>query len=195
MNRRAFLSALALERERTMRHAYAMSLLLLDVDHFKTINDKRGHATGDAVLSALARLLLAQARKVDIVGRWGGEEFVVVLSGADEEGARIAAERIRAAVEGMVVQDEWGGEVRATISIGACRMLPGESAERLIDRADQAMYQAKASGRNRVVVGGPPAPAEMVRKTLALPIVQDGADAKMALPELQLPRQSAEARK
>jgi diguanylate cyclase (GGDEF)-like protein len=179
MNRRAFLYALELERARSVRHAYALSLLLLDVDHFKLINDKRGHAAGDTVLSALARLLQHQARKVDIVGRWGGEEFVVALSGAEDAGAQMAAERIRAAVQGMVVEDENGQEVRVTISIGACSMIAGESAEQLLDRADQAMYQAKAGGRNRVVVGASPRPGESLRKTLTLPIArEDGTPRK-----------------
>jgi two-component system cell cycle response regulator len=173
MNRRAFLTALELERARSMRHAYALSLLLLDVDHFKLINDKRGHAAGDTVLSALARLLQHQARKVDIVGRWGGEEFVIALSGAEDAGAKMAAERIRAAVQGMAVEDEDGQEVRVTISIGACSMIAGESAEQLLDRADQAMYQAKAGGRNRVVVGSPPRPGESLRRTLTLPIARE----------------------
>lgn len=176
MNRRAFLSALELERARSVRHAYALSLLLLDVDHFKSVNDKRGHATGDTVLSSLARLLQHQARKVDIVGRWGGEEFVVALSGAEEAGAQMAAERIRTAVQAMVAQDEKGQEVRVTISIGACSMIAEESAEQLIDRADQAMYQAKTGGRNRVVVGMRPRPGEAMRKTLTLPIAREDAN-------------------
>jgi two-component system cell cycle response regulator len=172
MNRRAFLTALELERARSLRHAYALSLMLLDVDHFKSINDRRGHAGGDAVLSCLARLLLQQARKVDIVGRWGGEEFVVALSGADEAGVQLAAERIRTTVQAMVVEDEDGQESRVTISIGACCMAAGETAEQLIDRADQAMYRAKAGGRNRVVVGDRPRPGEALRKTLTLHIPQ-----------------------
>jgi len=172
MNRRAFLTALELERARSLRHGYPLSLLLLDVDHFKSINDKRGHAGGDCVLSGLARLMQQQARKVDIVGRWGGEEFVVALSGADEAGGELAAERIRAAMQAMVVQDEDGQEIRVTVSIGACCMVEGETAEQLIDRADQAMYRAKAGGRNRVVAGARPRPGEALRKTLSLHIHQ-----------------------
>ena len=129
-----------------------MSLLLLDVDHFKLINDERGHAMGDQVLAALGRLLAHHARKTDIVGRWGGEEFVVVLSGAPESGARIAAERIRSAVERMSVLDNKKQRVPVTVSIGIACLEVNDNAEVLIDRADHAMYQAKASGRNRVVV-------------------------------------------
>jgi two-component system cell cycle response regulator len=171
-NRRAFLGALELERTRSLRHACALSLLLLDVDHFKSINDKHGHASGDVLLSWLAQLLQQQARKVDIVGRWGGEEFVVALSGADEAGAELAAERIRAAVQAMVVHGDSNQDIRVTVSIGACSMVAGETAEQLIDRADQAMYRAKAGGRNRVVVGMRPRPGDALRKTLSLHIPQ-----------------------
>ena len=152
MNRRALLAALDVEQARSERHGYPMSLLLLDVDHFKLINDERGHATGDQVLAALGQLLTRQARKTDIVGRWGGEEFVVVLSGAPESGARIAAERIRSAVERMSVSDVKRQRVPVTVSIGIACLEVNDNAEVLIDRADRAMYQAKASGRNRVVV-------------------------------------------
>ncbi len=152
MNRRALLAALDVEQARSERHGYPMSLLLLDVDHFKLINDERGHAMGDQVLTALGRLLAHQARKTDLVGRWGGEEFVVVLSGAPEPGARIAAERIRSAVERMSVLDEKSQRVAVTVSIGIACLEVNDNAEVLVDRADRAMYQAKASGRNRVVV-------------------------------------------
>ena len=181
MNRRAFLPALELERARSLRHGYALSVLLLDVDHFKSINDKRGHAGGDTALSWLARLLLQQARKVDIVGRWGGEEFVVALSGADETGAQLAAERIRAAVQAMVVQGQDGQEMHITISVGACSMAAGETAEQLIDRSDRAMYEAKAGGRNRVVVGARSRPGEALRKTLTLHLDQVGMNPRKGL--------------
>jgi len=95
------------------------------------------------VLSWLARLLLQQARKVDIVGRWGGEEFVVALSGASEAGAELAAERIRDAVQAMVVKDEDSQEIHVTIRLEHAAWSRG-NAEQLIDRADQAMYRAKA---------------------------------------------------
>ena len=152
MNRRALLAALDIEQSRSERHGYPMSLMLLDVDHFKAINDGRGHAMGDQVLAALGRLLAQQARKTDLVGRWGGEEFVMVLAGAPESGARIAAERVRAAVEAMTVLDERGQRVPVTISLGVACLEVNDNAELLVDRADRAMYQAKAAGRNRVAV-------------------------------------------
>jgi two-component system cell cycle response regulator len=152
MNRRALLAALDLEQSRSERHGYPMSLLLLDVDHFKAVNDERGHAMGDQVLVSLGQLLSTHLRKTDIVGRWGGEEFVVVLSGADEDGAFIAAENLRKAVEDMMLYDEKGQRVSIRISVGIACLEVNDTQEILIDRADRAMYQAKAAGRNRVVV-------------------------------------------
>ena len=169
MNRRAFLAQLDLEQSRSERNGYPMSLLLLDVDHFKLINDKRGHAMGDQVLAALGHLLVEQGRKVDIVGRWGGEEFVMVLSGAAEHGAKIAAERIRKAVENMEVLDDKGERVPVTISLGITCLEVNDTAEMLLDRADRAMYQAKAGGRNRVVVS----PAILRRTGSALVVPQE----------------------
>jgi diguanylate cyclase (GGDEF)-like protein len=152
MNRRALLAALDVEKSRAERHGYPMSLLLLDVDHFKSINDERGHAMGDQVLAALGRLLAREVRKTDFVGRWGGEEFVVVFSSTDEPGVRIGAERIRSAVEKMELFDEKKRRIPVTISVGAACLEINDSADVLIDRADRAMYQAKTSGRNRVMV-------------------------------------------
>jgi two-component system cell cycle response regulator len=152
MNRRALLAALDLEQSRSERHGYPMSLLLLDVDHFKTINDEYGHAMGDQVLTALGQLLATHFRKTDIVGRWGGEEFVVVLSGANEDGASTTAEKLRKAVENMVLYDEKGQRIFVRISLGIACLEVNDTEEMLIDRADRAMYQAKAGGRNRVVV-------------------------------------------
>ena len=152
MNRRAFLAALDVEQSRSERHGYPMSLLMLDVDHFKSINDEYGHAMGDQVLVAYGRLLAQQARKTDIVGRWGGEEFVIVLSGANEAGARLVGERIRRAVEQTAALGDGNRRVSATISIGIACLEVNDTLDGLIERADQAMYRAKASGRNRVVV-------------------------------------------
>jgi two-component system cell cycle response regulator len=152
MNRRAMLAALDIEQSRSERHGYPMSLLLLDVDHFKTINDQHGHAMGDQVLAALGRLLAGEVRKTDFVGRWGGEEFVGVLSGADEDGAWKGAERIRSAVERLELRNDKGQPVPVRVSIGVSCLEVNDTAQTLIDRADRAMYQAKSNGRNRVVV-------------------------------------------
>ena len=151
LNRRAFLDAIERERARSDRHAFPLSVLLLDVDHFKRINDGRGHPTGDAVLRGIARVLEAVARKSDFVARWGGEEFVLGLPQTSEAGARVAAERVRRAVaaESLAAPDG-GPPVHATVSVGIASADAPWSVDRLVGRADTAMYAAKARGRNRV---------------------------------------------
>ncbi len=150
LNRRAFLRGLDLELERSRRHSYAMSVLLLDVDHFKKLNDGHGHAFGDIVLAAVGATLSRQLRKVDLVARWGGEEFVVGLSGTDSRGAEIVAERLRAAVEAMPLTSPGGDRVVVTASFGVAIWDRLEVRDQLLDRADRAMYDAKHAGRNRV---------------------------------------------
>jgi two-component system cell cycle response regulator len=152
MNRRAFLPALTIEMERSTRLGYPLSLILLDVDHFKAINDSRGHASGDQVLSGLGRLLHREARKTDLLARWGGEEFIIVLSGADQDRGQIAAERYRKAIERFEVADPRGERIPVTVSMGLARLEPGETIESFIDRADRAMYGAKTAGRNQMVI-------------------------------------------
>lgn len=149
-NRRAFFDVAARELERWRRAPRPLSLLLIDADHFKNVNDQHGHATGDAVLLALATTLSGCAREIDVVARLGGEEFVVLLPSTDAAGATTLAERIRAAVAATAVEVN-GTLVRCTVSIGVSTMgrdVTGLDA--LIERADEALYVAKAAGRNRV---------------------------------------------
>lgn len=153
LNRRAFGEMMDREISRSDRQALPMSLMLLDLDHFKNINDTRGHAGGDAVLAAVGKLLRKQARVHDIVARWGGEEFVISLPGERETGALTAAERIRGAIEKLVVLDSSGEAIPLTASIGVVERLHGEDLHTLVDRADRAMYSAKVGGRNRVCTG------------------------------------------
>jgi two-component system cell cycle response regulator len=153
LNRRAFIDALERERARSDRHTFPVSLLLLDVDHFKNVNDRYGHAAGDAVLQGVARALLPMARRSDVVARWGGEEFVVLLPQTRSEGARIAAERIRRAIANVKHPVPSCPEpLRITASIGASSAISPWSADSLVAAADEAMYQAKSRGRNRVEV-------------------------------------------
>ncbi len=153
MNRRAFVAAAAKEIERCDRTNAELSVLLLDVDHFKLINDQRGHATGDCVLSALGALLPRHARPYDVVARWGGEEFVLALPIAGGRDACAVAERLRVAIESADVRAVNGESVKITASIGVARAPPpGESVDAMLDRADCAMYAAKTAGRNRVNV-------------------------------------------
>jgi len=129
-------------------------LLLLDVDHFKAINDGHGHAGGDVVLSALGVILREQLRIPDIPARWGGEEFVVALPNTDLVGAGVAAERLRVAVAEATIR-HGSVHIPVTISIGVSALEGGESLEVLTERADQAMYAAKMRGRNCVVISEP----------------------------------------
>jgi two-component system cell cycle response regulator len=145
LNRRALGAAL---RELVVRSA-EFSLLFLDLDHFKRINDELGHSAGDQALAEFARLVKAELRPGDIFGRYGGEEFVVLLRGANEEAASRVAERIRTAVErATVAAVPWGFTVSSGVAVHD--PFSGETAEALVARADLALYRAKRSGRNCV---------------------------------------------
>lgn len=153
-NRRAFFDAATLELERWRRAPRPLSLLLIDADHFKKVNDQHGHAAGDAVLRSIAAILTAAAREIDVVARLGGEEFVVLLPSADEVGALALAERIRVAIAGTPVHFA-DAEIRCTVSIGATTMAADiDGLDALIARADAALYAAKAAGRNAVEFQG-----------------------------------------
>ena len=168
LTRRAFLDAIERERARSDRHAFPLSLLLLDVDHFKTVNDGRGHDAGDAVLRGVARVLEGVARKSDFVARWGGEEFVVALPQTSEAGARIAAERVRRAVAAEAHAMPDGSEpLTVTISIGVASAEAPWSVDKLIGAADAAMYAAKVRGRNRVEVASESEESTSVRRMRA----------------------------
>ncbi|MEO8177546.1 MAG: diguanylate cyclase [Deltaproteobacteria bacterium] len=160
-NRRAFQQQIAIEISRSARYGLPLGLLLLDVDHFKHINDGQGHAGGDRVLSALGVLLREQLRIPDIPARWGGEEFVVALPNTDLAGAGLAAERLRAAVAGANIR-HGSVHIPVTISVGVSALEGNESLEALTERADQAMYAAKVKGRNCVVISEPKPPLAAV---------------------------------
>jgi two-component system cell cycle response regulator len=154
MNRRAFANVMDGELSRCERHGYPLSLLVLDVDHFKQINDRRGHAAGDRALAAAGELLRRHMRRSDVTARWGGEEFVVACTSTDADGSRIAAERLREAIQKLAVHDDAGEAIPLTVSVGAATLRAGETLESLVDRADRAMYVSKVSGRNRTTVFG-----------------------------------------
>ena len=149
-NRRALMEALALEFHRSRRYRHQFALLFLDVDHFKEINDRHGHTFGDHVLLHVVQLARGMIRPPDIIGRYGGEEFVIGLVECDQAGALQIAERIRL----KIAQDQfaWERHVTAvTVSIGVALLSPEiDQVETFITRADQAMYHAKRRGRNRV---------------------------------------------
>ncbi len=157
-NRRAFLERMVAEMPRASATGSSTSFLVLDLDHFKSINDTHGHGAGDSVLAIVAGVLRREARACDVVARWGGEEFVVALRGTDEAGAAVAAERFREAVAQLAISSPKGRPIPLTVSIGVAERAEGESLEALVDRADRAMYAAKVGGRNRVCRAseGPP---------------------------------------
>jgi two-component system cell cycle response regulator len=142
------------------RHHQPAAVLMIDVDHFKRVNDTLGHAGGDAVLRQVADRLHQRVRLEDVVGRWGGEEFLVLGAATDATAAEALAGRLLAAVAGSPFAIEGAGDVGVTVSIGCAAGI--DDAEALLRRADAALYEAKAKGRNRVVVSGREGPATPV---------------------------------
>lgn len=153
-NRRAFDRIISSVIETGSDSKQGHSLLMLDVDHFKQVNDSYGHVFGDKVLRSIAHVLQNTVKMADSVARFGGEEFAVLLPDTGVDGAAVVAERIRAAVEnGRIRGNGKAEEVGSiTISIGVTAYRNGDTAESLIERADQALYQSKSDGRNRVTV-------------------------------------------
>jgi len=156
LNRRGFDERFAVERARAARDGSSLAIVMLDIDHFKNVNDDHGHDAGDEILRWLAGRLTDQARGIDTIGRAGGEEFVILLPRADQDAAFTFAERVRDAVENGdpgVVDD-----LRVTVSLGVSASRPPVDTQRLFEAADQAMYRAKRNGRNRTITA-----AELLR--------------------------------
>ena len=147
-NRRGFMQALETEVRRADRFAGSLSLVLLDLDDFKLINDRHGHHTGDEVLREVAKALLHRVRNIDLAVRLGGEEFAVLLPQTDLAGCMALAENLRAEIESVRISAP--GRVRVTASFGAVARTAGEGANELLQRADSALYRAKHAGKNRV---------------------------------------------
>ncbi|MDD0998629.1 Diguanylate cyclase DosC [compost metagenome] len=152
-NRIAMDQTLQREIELSRRHLQPLSLLMLDIDHFKRINDTHGHSAGDDVLKAVAASIKNQLRNVDMVFRFGGEEFLILLSNTSREAAALVGERLRFAAQAEEYIAD-GRSIELTISLGCSTLLPGESAESLVRRADNALYVAKREGRNRLTMAG-----------------------------------------
>lgn len=157
-NRRYFQNVLLREIEMVARSGESALLLMLDLDHFKSVNDQHGHPAGDAVLQAVAKTLAGCVRPMDTVARYGGEEFVIILPSCQGQYGHQVAERIREAVNTLRIQLHSGVTLRVTISIGGAfaprwvRSTP----ERWVDRADIELYRAKSEGRNRVCIEAQP---------------------------------------
>lgn len=152
-NRIAMDRVLQREVELARRNLQPLAVLMLDIDHFKAINDNHGHAMGDEVLKAVAQTLKNQVRNIDMLFRYGGEEFLVVLSGTNREGAALVGERLRCAVTELQCLNA-GRPIDVSISLGCANLLPGESADSLLRRVDSALYSAKRDGRNRLSMAG-----------------------------------------
>jgi diguanylate cyclase (GGDEF)-like protein len=135
-----------------LRNGIPFSALMLDIDHFKKVNDTYGHKIGDLVLQKLSEVCRKTLRDIDVIGRWGGEEFAILLPGSDGKQAREVAERLRQRIAEAKVQLERGLPLRITVSIGVAP-LAGKDAniEVLLNEADQALYAAKRAGRNKVI--------------------------------------------
>ncbi len=148
--RRYFLERFNEETRRSMRHKKSLSFLMLDLDNFKECNDKFGHLVGDVVLKEVSAILKSNLREIDIIGRYGGEEFAIVLTGTGRKGAIQVAERIREGIESATFK-AYDEVVSSTVSIGIS-VFPEDGADvgSLIEAADEALYKAKKTGRNRV---------------------------------------------
>ena len=149
-NRRYFLSAARKEILRSARYGHSLTLLMVDIDHFKSVNDTYGHDIGDEALKVTVTTLLKALRSEDILGRFGGEEFIVLLPETNAVGAELIAQRIRQGVSEIIINT--GQEtVSFTVSIGVSEFQDNETIEALQKRADEALYKAKENGRNCVV--------------------------------------------
>jgi diguanylate cyclase (GGDEF)-like protein len=151
-NRRYLALTLAKEIERAQRFQRPLSILMVDIDRFKDVNDAHGHLRGDEVLVELSRRMLSRIRgEIDTLARFGGEEFIIVLPETPREGARVVANKLRRAVRGRAFTSDVAPDVKITVSIGvAVYPEDGTTAEGLIQEADVAMYKAKRRGRDRV---------------------------------------------
>jgi diguanylate cyclase (GGDEF)-like protein len=152
-NRRKLFELLALEIDKAKRYKRPLSMILLDLDHFKNVNDRYGHNAGDAVLKTTADVIDSVVRKTDIFARYGGEEFVILSPETGREGAMALAEKIRASVE--FHDFPFAGKI--TVSAGVSVFSVGDSVDAFIDRTDRALYSAKRGGRNRIAEDMKPA--------------------------------------
>jgi diguanylate cyclase (GGDEF)-like protein/PAS domain S-box-containing protein len=150
-NRRAMVMYLKSRREEFQRFNWPFGVLFIDIDQFKMINDLYGHLVGDGVLKMVSRTLSRNMRPFDIIGRWGGEEFVAIIVNVDLDELRSIAERYRTFIQKSKLKKAFE-TIRVTVSIGATLCRDGDSVESLIDRADRLMYKGKQAGRNCVVV-------------------------------------------
>jgi two-component system chemotaxis response regulator CheY len=142
------------EKGRAERHGTPLSIIIADIDHFKSINDRFGHIAGDRALRSVAKAIRSSIRVEDACGRWGGEEFLLLLPDTDLANAAVVAEKLRYAVSGLAIQ--WEGEpIAVTMSMGVGQFSPGMTLDECLRGADLALYRAKEGGRNRVELAAP----------------------------------------
>lgn len=165
VNRRHMQTLLETEQRRSVRNNQPFCLALIDLDHFKTVNDNHGHPAGDSVLHGFAQAALPLLRITDVLARWGGEEFMLLMPASKLPEACVALERMREQLAGMSFE-QLGPQRRITLSAGIADARPGDAIGPLIERADRALYHAKSLGRDRVVVAGPA--GELLPSALAL---------------------------
>jgi diguanylate cyclase (GGDEF)-like protein len=149
-NRNGFIKIANFELSRMKRYDVKSSILMLDIDYFKKINDSYGHSCGDFILKSLVKIFMKNVRLSDVVCRWGGEEFLILLSETDYEGALLAGEKIRKVIERQEFHYH-GMDIKVTITIGVSTLNFDKTLEHSIEQSDQALYSGKTSGRNRVV--------------------------------------------
>ena len=135
------------------QHHLPFGLLFLDIDHFKNVNDTYGHACGDRVLKMVAETLASNIRSYDFIGRWGGEEFIILLQGVDEVRLSEIATKLHILIEQSHCQCQEGIEISVTVSIGGTLVKDSDSPEKFVERADRLMYQSKGMGRNKISIG------------------------------------------
>jgi len=165
VNRRRFMEVAGQQLALAQRYCYPTSLLLLDIDHFKQVNDNHGHAMGDRALVEISKVMKAEVRESDTLARFGGEEFIVLLPHTAREGALSVAERIRQATRDHVISSE-GKQMTVTVSVGGVTCETSATPlDGLISRADRLLYEAKQAGRNRCMV-------EAIPSRAPLPILQ-----------------------
>jgi diguanylate cyclase (GGDEF)-like protein len=152
-NRRYLMEIISMEKQRCDRSGHIFSLCIIDVDFFKRVNDVYGHLAGDEVLRTVASAAAATMRQTDFFGRYGGEEFAMVLTGTSVEGALLAADRVRQRIESLSFP-KISPDLRVTISIGITEFQRTENADATFQRADEALYRAKEGGRNRCITAG-----------------------------------------
>jgi diguanylate cyclase (GGDEF)-like protein len=161
-NRRALLEVARRDIDLARRSGRPLAVALLDIDDFKAVNDRHGHAIGDSMLCCVAETCISGVRATDVVARWGGEEIVILFPDTGGQAAAVSMERIRAAVAAARVDTQDGGTTGCTASIGVACLVPANDDtdtaqavfERLVDAADRAMYSAKRSGKDRIVIEG-----------------------------------------